>query len=36
MRRSQMASVAFRNIQGTPRRLHAKAIYLSSEPFWKE
>ena len=37
VRRSQMAAVALRNIQGTPRRrLHAKAIYLSSKPFWKE
>ena len=36
MRGSQMASVALRNIQGTSRRLHAKAIYLSSKPFWKE
>ena len=28
-----MAAVALRNIQGTPRRrLHAKAIYLSSKP----
>jgi hypothetical protein len=36
-RRSQMSAVALRNIQGTPRRrLHAKAIYLSSKPFWKE
>jgi hypothetical protein len=32
-----MNAVALRNIQGTPpRRLHAKAIYLSSKPFWKE
>ncbi len=31
-----MAAVALLNIQGTPRRrLHAKAIYLSSKPFWK-
>ena len=37
VRRSQMAAVALRNIQGTPRRrVHAKAIYLSSKPFWKE
>jgi len=32
-----MAAVALRNIQGTPRRrVHAKAIYLSSKQFWKE
>ena len=36
MRRSQMAAVAVRSVQGTPRRLHAKEIYLSGKPFWQE
>jgi hypothetical protein len=32
-----MVAVRLGNVQGTPRRrLHAKVIYLSSKPFWKE